>query len=69
MIHEATTRLLNADQVAELLSVKRTWVYQAARDGRIASIRLGRYVRFRAEDVEQAIAEHRSPAPSSRGGA
>jgi excisionase family DNA binding protein len=33
--------LLNATQAMKLLNVSRTWLYAAARDGRIPSIRLG----------------------------
>jgi excisionase family DNA binding protein len=45
--------LLNAQQAAELLGVPPTWVLAQARRGAIPHVRLGRYVRFRADDLEQ----------------
>jgi excisionase family DNA binding protein len=48
-------RLLTVDDVAEILRVSPDSVYDYARDGRLASIRFGRSVRFRPEDVEAFI--------------
>ena len=46
-------RLLNAAEVAELLSVPESWVRQETRAGRIPHLRLGRYCRYeRAAVVE-----------------
>ena len=45
-------RLLNADQAGELLSVPRSWVLAEARADRIPHVRLGRYVRFDAYELE-----------------
>lgn len=54
-------RLLGADDVAELLGVPRTFVYALARRGDLPVVRLGeRYVRFRAEALEEWIAEQES---------
>lgn len=51
-------RLLEADDVAELLGVPRTFVYALARRGDLPVVRVGeRYVRFRAEALEAWIAE------------
>ena len=44
-------RLLTAEQVAADLAVPKTWVYRAARDGRLPSVQCGRYVRFHPDDV------------------
>lgn len=44
--------LLTADEVAQLLKVERSWVYDAARRGAIPHVRLGRYVRFHRESIE-----------------
>ena len=56
-----TERLLDAEQVAELLNVPKGWPLEQARAGRIPHVRLGRYVRFResaivawVEGLEQA---------------
>lgn len=47
------TRLLTAAEVAELLQVPATWVYEAARRGAIPHVKLGRYVRFDEAEVER----------------
>jgi excisionase family DNA binding protein len=39
-------RLLTPPEVAELLAVPVSWVYAAARSGRLPSIPIGRYRRF-----------------------
>jgi excisionase family DNA binding protein len=44
-------RLLDAAEVAAMLSVPERWVRQASRDGRLPHVRLGRYVRFDHADV------------------
>lgn len=44
-------RLMNAEEVAQLLSVPLSWVRQETREGRLPSIRLGRYWRYRRERV------------------
>lgn len=43
--------LLNAEQAGELLNVPPSWVLAEARANRIPSVRLGKYVRFDAEDL------------------
>jgi excisionase family DNA binding protein len=44
-------RLLDAKEVAELLSVPATWVREQTRTGDLPHLRLGRYVRFDQEAV------------------
>jgi excisionase family DNA binding protein len=57
-IETAIPRLLTADQVAELLQVDRTTVYQLARARTIESIRLGpRTLRFAAAAVNAYLTE------------
>jgi len=54
--------LLRPNDVARLLAVSRAWVYEAARTGRIPSVRLGGYdgpLRFVASDLERWIADAR----------
>ncbi len=48
-----TAPLLTAQQAGELLGVPPTWVLAEARADRIPHCRLGRYVRFDADDLEQ----------------
>jgi excisionase family DNA binding protein len=56
-IGEVTGSLLTADQVAELLGVPKTWVYEQSRAGRIPTVTLGRYRRYRREAIEAWVRE------------
>lgn len=40
-----------------MLGVPKSWVYERARTGRIPTVRLGRYYRFRPEAIERWILE------------
>ena len=51
--------LLTADDVAERLHVPRSWVYRAAREGDLPSVRCGRYRRFDERDVERWISRQK----------
>lgn len=54
--------LLKPGEVASMLAVSRTWVYEAAQRGRIPAIRVGGPdgpLRFVAEDLERWLAEAR----------
>jgi excisionase family DNA binding protein len=44
--------LLTAGDVASLLGVPRTWVYEQSRASRIPTVTLGRYRRYRLEAIE-----------------
>ena len=44
--------LLTAEQVADLLGVPPSWVYEQSRQGRIPTVTLGRYRRYRREAIE-----------------
>jgi len=48
-----TSSLLTAAEVAELLGVPTSWVYQQSRAGHIPTVTLGRYRRYRREAIEQ----------------
>jgi excisionase family DNA binding protein len=45
-------QLVDAGEIAERLSVPRSWVLESARSGAIPHVRLGRYVRFDEADVD-----------------
>jgi excisionase family DNA binding protein len=49
--------LLTAGQVGEMLGVPRSWVYEQSRKGRIPTVTLGRYRRYRAEAIERWVEE------------
>jgi len=51
-------RLLTIPQVAELLGVPVSYAYELARR-RLPSIRMGKYVRVRVDDLEAWIGQHR----------
>ena len=44
-------RLRTADEIAELLSVPVSWVREHTRSGAIPHLELGRYKRYREDDV------------------
>ncbi|MFZ2113112.1 MAG: helix-turn-helix domain-containing protein [Solirubrobacteraceae bacterium] len=45
--------LLDATEAGRLLSVPASWLLAEARANRIPHVRLGRYVRFSADDLEE----------------
>lgn len=64
-------RLLRPGEVADLLGVSRSWLYAAAHEGRIPSVRLGGAdgpVRFQRDALEVWIAagSQREPAREAR---
>ncbi len=59
-MHELQTlddRLVTVPELAAILAVPESWVYQQTASGRIPHIRVGRYVRFRLPDVFAWLAE------------
>ena len=49
--------LVTAGELARHLNLPESWVRTEERLGRIPSVRLGKYVRFRLSDVERALAQ------------
>ena len=47
-----TGSLLTAAQVAQLLEVPTSWVYEQSRRGTIPTVTLGRYRRYRRDAIE-----------------
>jgi excisionase family DNA binding protein len=47
-----TDRLLTAEQLSERWQVPKSHVYRLAREGRIPTVTLGRYRRFREDAVD-----------------
>jgi excisionase family DNA binding protein len=45
--------LLTCEDVAKLLRVRVSWVYEAVRDGRLPCIRVGRHIRFTRSMLER----------------
>jgi excisionase family DNA binding protein len=48
---KAETELLGPEELAERLKVPISWVYEQSRLGKIPTVRIGRYVRFKLNDV------------------
>jgi excisionase family DNA binding protein len=59
--------LRTAEEVAARLRVPRTWVYRAAREGALPSVRCGRYRRLDATDVDRWIDEQKGSGDDGRG--
>ena len=49
--------LLTAGEVADVLGVPVSWVYEQSRRGRIPTVTLGRYRRYRQEAIEAWVRE------------
>lgn len=59
----SSDRLLKPSEVSTLLAVSRSWVYEAAADGRLPAVRLGGAdgpLRFVAGDIEHWLEQARS---------
>ena len=55
--------LLNASELAQHLHLPESWVRTEERLGRIPSVRLGKYVRFRLSEVERTLAQNQRRRP------
>ena len=53
--------LLRPDEVARMLGVRRSSVYEYVRTGRLPHVRVGRHLRFLREDLEDWIRRQRRP--------
>jgi excisionase family DNA binding protein len=58
--------LLTAEEVSRLLGVPRTWVYEQSRCGRIPTVTLGRYRRYRREAIDAWVRQLEAPARGAR---
>lgn len=54
------SRLLTPDEVAAMLRLARKTIIVMAREGRIPSIHIGRFVRFDSDEIDQWINSRRS---------
>lgn len=59
-------RLVNVKQLADLLGVPRSWVYQRTADGSIPMVRVGRYVRFDVRRVMDWLQTEQETARQAR---
>ena len=51
--------LLTPEQAAALLAVRKSWVYEAAREGRIPHLHVGRHLRFTRAALAAWVHEQR----------
>jgi excisionase family DNA binding protein len=51
----ADDRLMTAQDVATMLGVPASWVYEQSRAGRLPTVCVGRYRRFRRDAIESWI--------------
>lgn len=51
--------LLTPAEAAALLAVRTSWVYGAAREGRLPCRHIGRHLRFLRSDLERWLADQR----------
>ncbi len=58
-------RLLKSDEVAEKLCVSRSFAYQLMKRGEIKTVRIGRTVRVRQQDLNEYIEKRTSGKPTS----
>lgn len=59
-------QLLTAEEVAELLRLAVSTIYDLARTGRLPHLRIGRALRFSRSDLEAHLAERCRPRVASR---
>lgn len=52
--------LLTIDQLAETLQVPRSWIYEKARTNKIPFIKIGKYLRFSEEAIQEWIRSNSS---------
>jgi excisionase family DNA binding protein len=61
-----STRLLSAAEVAQMLGVPTSWVYERSRRGLIPTVELGRYRRFREDAIERMVERLERGTPAAR---
>jgi excisionase family DNA binding protein len=54
-------QLLSIPQVCQELKMGKSWVYRRLRSGEIPSVKLGRTIRVRRDDLEEYLARHHYP--------
>ncbi len=54
-----TAGLLDVETVAQKLGVPVSWVYNRAATGKMPAIKIGKYLRFDAEELSAWLAQHR----------
>ena len=55
-------QLLSIPQLCQELGMGKSWIYRRLRSGEIPSIRLGRSIKVRRDELEQYLERHHYPA-------
>ena len=58
----ASVQLLSIPQVCQELGMGKSWLYRRLRSGEIPSIRLGRSIKVRRDELEEYLQRRRYPA-------
>ncbi len=58
-VYKRTLQLLSVPEVAGLLGMGRSWVYQQIKSGEMPSVKLGGSVKVRRGDLEEYLERHR----------
>lgn len=59
---DGNDRLLNMDEASTFLGVKKSTLYRFVMERQISVVKVGKLNRFRPQDLEQWIREHRQEA-------
>src|SRR5829696_5730336 len=58
----AGVQLLSIPQLCQELGMGKSWIYRRLRSGEIPSVRLGRTIKVRRDELEQYLESHHYPA-------
>jgi excisionase family DNA binding protein len=56
-------QLLSIPQLCQELGMGKSWIYRRLRSGEIPSVRLGRTIKVRRDELERYLDRHHYPAP------
>jgi excisionase family DNA binding protein len=56
------TQLLSIPQLCQELGMGKSWIYRRLRSGEIPSVRLGRTIKVRRDELEEYLQRHHYPA-------
>jgi excisionase family DNA binding protein len=57
-----SVQLLSIPQLCQELGMGKSWIYRRLRSGEIPSVRLGRTIKVRRDDLDQYLESHHYPA-------
>ena len=61
----AGVQLLSIPQMCQELGMGKSWIYRRLRSGEIPSVRLGRTIKVRRDELEQYLERHHYPVPQA----